>query len=208
MSCEHDKAELVLMLYGELDAAARPAAQQRVQECAGCRLELEELRQGAAALSAMPAVEAPEPVLQRIEGELRRQARRGPIARLARSQAPRWAAPLALAAALAAGAVTGLWPVLFPPSPAPVSTPAGTAALQTPALLEAPELLSWTGDLDRRLESIAEDLEAARPAAGSAWPELADSSRSRDLDEALEALEAQIARLRAAPTWSSGRADL
>jgi hypothetical protein len=205
MACDHDMTELVLGLHGETPPEAAPGLQARLSECADCRRELEELRQGASVLAALPLPEASPETLQGLEAVLRRPRR---ALRLAR-RAPAWLMPLALAAALLTGAAIGLAPLLLGRGPAH----APTAPASTPSIGPA-ELLAWMSAMDRQLEDIARQVEAVRtsvrrpPAARD--PGLAESlpRRGQDLDRRLQALQLQISRLAEAHVWDTRRAEL
>jgi hypothetical protein len=204
MACDHDKTDLVLWVYDETPAAAREPIRARLQGCADCRHELEELRQAARMLSALPTPETRPTTLRGVETAL--LAAGGPARRRTLRRTPSWLLPAALAASLILGAALGLAPRLLRPSRVPER---GTTVTSVPRT----EVLAWMTGLDDRLLAIARQLEAIRdpglrldgmdPARAEPW-----SGRGQELDQRLQRLRAQIARLARTPVWDAGQAEL
>ena len=66
MSCPKDREQLSAYFDGELSAGEAEALRAHLEDCADCRAELDALRAAARALSALPAVSAPDDLKAKI----------------------------------------------------------------------------------------------------------------------------------------------
>ena len=206
MGCDHDKTELILLLFDELDGPRREAMHRQARECVECGRELEELRRGAAQLSALPRGTASETTLAAIDRQLPGLKRTNVAARLSRKKAPAWLAPLAVAAAILAGVITGL-ALQDATRPHQVESSPVQALAQNRAQPVFPpqrELIAWRTGIDDALAIIAREIEALRRGMGGldVRPCAPSSDCGEVLDRRLAVLENDIAWLASAPDWS------
>lgn len=113
MNCTHQKDDLVLLFYDELDAAQRSQVEARVDACAACRAELASLQTMAAEVPRKPLLDVSDAEMERIRyatsARLVSSGSRGPVARIStarisavrssavRSSAVRWAVAAVIA---------------------------------------------------------------------------------------------------------------
>lgn len=211
MSCDHDKTELILLLFDELDGPRREAMHQQTKKCGDCSRELEELRRGAETLSALPRGAASEATLVAIDERLPSLKRTNVVARLARRKAPAWLAPLAVAAAMLAGVITGVaLQTANQPLPDTFTPVQALAEKRVQSTFHAPaDVLAWRTGIDEALALVAREIASLREgrigAPGDLCPLEANSGEG--LDHRLAVLENDIAWLASAPDWSQ-RAEL
>lgn len=110
MTCRRFKKDMLLEVYGELDARKRRGLEAHLETCDSCRRELETTRRVLASVDDAQPGPAPEADWDRswkaIEATL--VTRPAPALRPRRASLPRWAfAPLALAALFVLGVFVG-----------------------------------------------------------------------------------------------------
>ena len=211
MGCDHDKTELILLLFDELDGPRREAMHQQTKKCVDCSRELEELRRGAGTLSALPRGTASEAALDAIDQRLPGLRRPSVVARLSRKRAPAWLAPLAVAAAMLAGVITGLaLQVANQPRPGESAPEQTLSKHHVPSVSQSQgDFFAWRTGIDEALATIAREIAALRQGVrgSDASPCAPSSDCGEVLDHRLAVLENDIAWLASAPDWSQ-RAEL
>jgi anti-sigma factor RsiW len=155
-SCATNETLIEAWLDGDLDAATTERLRRHFTDCASCAAELRVARELQAALRALPEIEAPAAILERV----RRQVGEAPTTparlerpfkrtatRLPRPGRHRWAVAAALAAALSAALGT-TWILHTPAAPTPTPTP--SAAEVRLAARQARFALSYVSRATRR----------------------------------------------------------
>jgi len=94
-TCRHDKKEVLLYFYGELEAAASQDVELRLEICPSCREYYADLRSMESVIPRAPSVEPGEPVMSAVRAAISRRLReipRGTVS--ARSPLPKILAPV------------------------------------------------------------------------------------------------------------------
>jgi hypothetical protein len=136
MTCRRFKKDMLLEVYGELEARRRRRLEGHLEKCDSCRRELETTRRVMASLDALPSEATPEADWDRSWKAIEATIETRPSRALPRRAfLPRWAfAPLALAALFVLGVFVGRFTQPGRPGPVPAARLAGKlspAAVET-----------------------------------------------------------------------------